>query len=981
LSQNRLFKMRKHGVEKGIPDEDNDDIFREKVDEIDSLDEKLESAASDISDDSMLHMASRDVEDDVLEACSKLKLFDKAVKTLSYTTSNPDPIDNESVVMESFVTFIHSCFDFLTGVLDTEEPYDISLAKIPHLDMIPTHPCTNIIATKYIELLYPRAADLLMNKQYNEKQDLEECRRQMKELVLFHTKMTKERNIICKDSEVWLNEIDKVLGVKPMEEWKSATATDSAAMTRLDSHLHLFHHTWKFDERLLSDVEDCFLATVSKSIADAREIAKKKDIVCERLRSKLIDADLEIDSVTPFGSSVTGLAGKASDVDVNVSMTLGQGNEEILHTMQARVKEIEHINMNTINKAKALGEFWNLMTLYTQIESHYFKKAGKASTKSSKDNFFPHMIGDFDFTRDIRRVYYNAAWNVVVERRDNLIQIFVNQEKNSKEDGLLNMRQLKGEIKDATDKIRKSQKNKLYRIYDVIKRGPYEKTNIIAHARVGVIRFVDPCQSKNSYFRAKATGRLKEYEARVEKEGIKCDMVLNSPFGTRNSLLIKKYLQLDKSGKLPCFVRLVKLYASRRGINDAASGKLSSYCWVTMALHFLLIRGYIPGIDIAPDGGAESLIVLGVETGFQIRDMTDEHKVKVDRVSLLVLLSDFFNYYTNFETATKVVTLRPESLVMSKSIWTNASQVWKYSVEDVFERADSSKPHDLGRTMNKDGHTKISRALELGAKILNEVCKLVSVSILKPEPDMPDSESLSLQGKSSLEKDKVTEKVMEEPEVEPEPESVAEAEPESVAEPEPESVAEPEPEPESVAEPEPESVAEPEPESVAEHEPEPEPEPESVAVPEPELGKERGVETVNPQVGDVLSTLISDLSLSAPPIDITLQREIEQIALDAQGVRENLKKEKAKKKERIEKEKAEKRERIDKEIAEKKERIDKEKEAREFEETRHKVLRTIEDLFLPQHELETILRRLTVPKKKRNRNKNNRNNDRNKNEL
>jgi len=67
--------------------------------------------------------------------------------------------------------------------------------------------------------------------------------------------------------------------------------------------------------------------------------------------------------------------------------------------------------------------------------------------------------------------------------------------------------------------------------------------------------------------------------------GVDCDVVVNNRLAICNTALLRRYAQL-----LPAFrdaARLVKAWASKRGINKAADGYLSSYGHVLLLLHYL----------------------------------------------------------------------------------------------------------------------------------------------------------------------------------------------------------------------------------------------------------------------------------------------------------------------------------------------------------------------------------------------------------
>ena len=102
-------------------------------------------------------------------------------------------------------------------------------------------------------------------------------------------------------------------------------------------------------------------------------------------------------------------------------------------------------------------------------------------------------------------------------------------------------------------------KRLVYMLANALRASGYTKVEPIAHARTPVIKCV--------------------YGA------TDLDVVVNNGLAVHNTALLRAYLDTDPYARQ--FIVLVKLWASRRGVNKAAEGTLSSYGHVLSAIHFL----------------------------------------------------------------------------------------------------------------------------------------------------------------------------------------------------------------------------------------------------------------------------------------------------------------------------------------------------------------------------------------------------------
>ena len=91
-----------------------------------------------------------------------------------------------------------------------------------------------------------------------------------------------------------------------------------------------------------------------------------------------------------------------------------------------------------------------------------------------------------------------------------------------------------------------------------------ENIQSIPKARIPIVKFKDP------------------------RSGLDVDISLNNRLAIHNSEMLKSYAQEERLQRL---VQMVKYWASRRGINNAFEGTLSSYAWTLLAIqHAQLVQ-------------------------------------------------------------------------------------------------------------------------------------------------------------------------------------------------------------------------------------------------------------------------------------------------------------------------------------------------------------------------------------------------------
>lgn len=136
-----------------------------------------------------------------------------------------------------------------------------------------------------------------------------------------------------------------------------------------------------------------------------------------------------------------------------------------------------------------------------------------------------------------------------------------------------------------------------------------------------------------------------------------------------------------------------------------------------MLLRLQLIPNLQSGIALN-----ERFIFEGLDVSFrQIEVYPIEYLERLNRTSIESLLVAFFRYYLfEFDVFRSVVSMRGMGEVRSKTLVWRKQFLWRFSIEDPFETADSVKPHDLGATLSRTCQLAMFDCLRAGYKALCE---------------------------------------------------------------------------------------------------------------------------------------------------------------------------------------------------------------------------------------------------------------------
>ncbi|EFA85443.1 Regulator of nonsense transcripts-like protein [Heterostelium album PN500] len=214
---------------------------------------------------------------------------------------------------------------------------------------------------------------------------------------------------------------------------------------------------------------------------------------------------------------------------------------------------------------------------------------------------------------------------------------------------------------DTNDKLFHLMKRVALRIK---KNTSYQLEKIIRFARVPIIKFKD-----------------------IENE-ISFDMCFNNSMPVGNSLLIKEYTMIDVRAKV--LMLLIKYWASRKDINDASMGTLSSYSWLLMVIFYLqsINPPVLPNlqstlINTAP----KNAIISSSEDRWLFLSSQALNFKSTNTMSLFQLFSGFFSFYSRFDFSNLLITIKQGCLTnirMATKIFLDNNGKQNICIEDPF---------------------------------------------------------------------------------------------------------------------------------------------------------------------------------------------------------------------------------------------------------------------------------------------------------
>ncbi len=272
------------------------------------------------------------------------------------------------------------------------------------------------------------------------------------------------------------------------------------------------------------------------------------------------------------------------------------------------------------------------------------------------------------------------------------------------------------------------------RVMDKISRLLFEEgmndIRSIPNASVPIVKFSDP------------------------RSGLDVDISLDNRLAIYNSDMLKSYAQ---EHRLQQFVQMVKYWASRRDINDAFKGTLSSYAWTLLAIqHAQMIQPPLaPNRQIDFQSKPVSFQGTMYDVGFN----NDEFKTKNKQSLASLLLSFFDRYATRWDWESMVVSIRNgQPLSTREKKWEHKGPLPlevvtgadKGKMEHIMPIEDPfNHEHDLSRVVRAEGAMSIQnefmRAIEMFSegKTWEEICEKVVEDKSKTEDIFQDLRQLS----------------------------------------------------------------------------------------------------------------------------------------------------------------------------------------------------------------------------------------------
>ena len=228
------------------------------------------------------------------------------------------------------------------------------------------------------------------------------------------------------------------------------------------------------------------------------------------------------------------------------------------------------------------------------------------------------------------------------------------------------------------------------------------------------------------------------------RSGLDVDISIENRLAIHNSEMLKGYAQDERVRK---FILMIKYWASRRGINTAFEGTLSSYAWTLISIQHLQIT--IP--PVAPNrqkSGGKNLIEINGDV-FDISNDSSPFESKNQQTIASLLIAFFDRFATRWDWNEMVVSIRNGGpLNAEKKKWTHSGPLpleivtgqSKNRMEHIMPIEDPfDHEHDLSRVVRAEGAMTIQeefmRALHLlsEGKSWKEICTPVMEIDEEPE--------------------------------------------------------------------------------------------------------------------------------------------------------------------------------------------------------------------------------------------------------
>ncbi len=209
------------------------------------------------------------------------------------------------------------------------------------------------------------------------------------------------------------------------------------------------------------------------------------------------------------------------------------------------------------------------------------------------------------------------------------------------------------------------------------------------------------------------------------RSGLDVDISIENRLAIYNSKMLKGYAQ-DK--RVREFILMIKYWASRRGINTAFEGTLSSYAWTLISIQHLQMTNP----PVAPNrqkGGKKNLFEIN-GVSYDISNDSSPFESKNQQTLAPLLISFFDRFATRWDWNAMVVSIRNGSpLNAEKKRWTHTGPLplevvtgqsnnrmeHIMPIEDPFDHE-----HDLSRVVKPEGAMTIQEEFMRALHLLSE---------------------------------------------------------------------------------------------------------------------------------------------------------------------------------------------------------------------------------------------------------------------
>lgn len=204
-----------------------------------------------------------------------------------------------------------------------------------------------------------------------------------------------------------------------------------------------------------------------------------------------------------------------------------------------------------------------------------------------------------------------------------------------------------------------------------------------------------------------------QYQKKMVDGGIMDFDVSLSIDGVKNSLLLRKYMQLDPRVHLG--VMSVKQWGRDAKILNARRGWISPYALTIMYLYFMLSTGRAPAFidETGIEEEVNTMMCASIDSIDSVEEFPDLNQAlplaDTDVAVVQNDVHDFFSYYGNpstFDFDVSVVDIRKNDNISEKDVWLarleELAQVDRWHLlghENIMVR-DPYEPHSLGRSVD-----------------------------------------------------------------------------------------------------------------------------------------------------------------------------------------------------------------------------------------------------------------------------------------